>query len=215
VWDKTFYNKFNIDYYLQAWTHYRERFELLVEIMYHEDTKLFFPTYIKWNGLLDYVFNGTPDVQFSKQIREYIDSVKWDRMKDFSAIQDTYFRALQKLRDHNKLVEDTVSIFKPDKKSVFTPPMDLEFKKGGTSNFKRVGRVATREGKLTCFQKRTSPLTVVSRSKQSTRVRNRLESRRAPRLLNMHRLATSLELSLRVTRILRATEDSGAPPLLA
>ena len=62
-------------------------------------------------------------------------------MKDFSAILDTYFRALQKLRDHNKLVEDTVSIFKPDKKSIFTPPMDLEFKKGGASNFKRADRV--------------------------------------------------------------------------
>ena len=62
-------------------------------------------------------------------------------MKDFSAILDTYFRALQKLRDHNKLVEDTVSIFKPDKKSIFTPPMDLEFKKGGASTFKRADRV--------------------------------------------------------------------------
>ena len=135
-----------IDYYLQAWTHYRERFEMLIEILYHEDTKPFFPTYIKRkgsdNGLLDYFFNGTPDVQFSKQIREkYIDSEKWERMKDFSAILDTYFRALQKLRDHNKLVEDTVSIFKPDKKSIFTPPMDLEFKKGGASTFKRADRV--------------------------------------------------------------------------
>jgi len=170
VWDATSYSKFKnnrtyiqtyIDYYLQAWTHYRERFEMLVEILYHEDTKPFFPTYIKRkgsdNGLLDYFFNGTPDVQFSKQIREkYIDSEKWERMKDFSAILDTYFRALQKLRDHNKLVEDTVSIFKPDKKSIFTPPMDLEFKKGGTSNFKRVDRVqvlkaeteATKEGEL-------------------------------------------------------------------
>eukprot|EP01040_Poterioochromonas_malhamensis_P014854 gene14854-16520_t len=170
VWDATSYSKFKnnrtyiqtyIDYYLQAWTHYRERFEMLVEILYHEDTKPFFPTYIKRkgsdNGLLDYFFNGTPDVQFSKQIREkYIDSEKWERMKDFSAILDTYFRALQKLRDHNKLVEDTVSIFKPDKKSIFTPPMDLEFKKGGTSNFKRMDRVqvlkaeteATKEGEL-------------------------------------------------------------------
>ena len=134
---------------------------MLIEILYHEDTKHFFPTYIKRkgseNGLLDYFFNGTPDVQFSKQIREkYIDSEKWERMKDFSAILDTYFRALQKLRDHNKLVEDTVSIFKPDKKSIFTPPMDLEFKKSGTSNFKRVDRVqvlraeteATKEGEL-------------------------------------------------------------------
>ena len=52
-----------IDYYLQAWTHYRERFEMLIEILYHEDTKPFFPTYIKRkgsdDGLLDYFFNGT------------------------------------------------------------------------------------------------------------------------------------------------------------
>ena len=107
VWDATSYSKFKnnrsyiqtyIDYYLKAWTHYRKRFEMLIEILYYEDTKPFFPTYIKRkgsdNGLLDYFFNGTPDVQFSKQIREkYIDSEKWERMKDFSAILDTYFRA--------------------------------------------------------------------------------------------------------------------------
>jgi len=140
VWDAASYSKFKnnrsyiptySDYYLQAWTHYRKRFEMLIEILYHEDTRPFFPTYIKRkgsdNGLLDYFFNGTPDVQFSKQIREkYIDSEKWERIKDFSAI---------------KLVEDTVSIFKPDKKSIFTPPMDLEFNKGGASNFKRADRV--------------------------------------------------------------------------
>ena len=38
-------------------------------------------------------------------------------------------------------MEDTVSIFKPDKKSIFTPPMDLEFKKGGVFNFKWADRV--------------------------------------------------------------------------
>jgi len=70
-----------IDYYLQAWTHYRERVEMLIEILHHEDTKPFFPTYIKRKGsensLLDYFFKGTPDVQFSKQIRKkYIDSEK-------------------------------------------------------------------------------------------------------------------------------------------
>ena len=102
VWNAASYSKFKknrtyiqsyIDYYLQAWTHYRERFEMLIEILYHDDTKPFFPTYIKRkgsdNGLLDYFFNG-----FSKQIREkYIDSEKWERMKDFSAILNTYFRA--------------------------------------------------------------------------------------------------------------------------
>ena len=48
VWDATSYAKFKnnrsyvqtyIDYYLHAWTHYKERFELLVEILCHEDTK--------------------------------------------------------------------------------------------------------------------------------------------------------------------------------
>jgi len=47
VWDAASYGKFKnnrsyiqtyIDYYLQAWTHYRERFEMLIEILYHEDT---------------------------------------------------------------------------------------------------------------------------------------------------------------------------------
>ena len=61
----------------------------------------------------------TPDVQFSKQIREkYIDSKKWESIKNNSAILNTYFRALQKLRDHNRLVEDTVSNFKSDKKCI-------------------------------------------------------------------------------------------------
>jgi len=46
---------------------------MLIENLYHGDTKPFFPTYMKRksnnNGLLDYFFNGTPEVQFSKQIR--------------------------------------------------------------------------------------------------------------------------------------------------
>jgi len=125
---------------------------MLVEILYHKDTKPFFPTYIKRkgsdNGLLDYFFNGTPDVQLLKQIREkYIESKKWERMKDFSAILDTYFRALRRLRDHNKLVEDTVSIFKPDKKSIFTSPMDLEFEKGGTFQFQASEPCAGSQGR--------------------------------------------------------------------
>ena len=52
VWDATSYAKFKnnrsyiqtyMDYYLQAWTHYRERFELLIEILCHEDTRRYFP----------------------------------------------------------------------------------------------------------------------------------------------------------------------------
>ena len=59
VWDATSYAKFKnnrsyiqtyMDYYLQAWTHYRERFELLVEILCHEDTRRYFPAYIKKKG---------------------------------------------------------------------------------------------------------------------------------------------------------------------
>ena len=72
---------------------------MLKKILSHEGTKPFFPTYIKRkssdNGLFVF-FNGTPDVLFSELIREkYIDSEKWERMKDFSAILDTYFRALE------------------------------------------------------------------------------------------------------------------------
>ena len=114
-----------IDYYIHAWTHYRERFELLVEILYHEDTREFFPTYIKKkggsNGLLDYFMNGTPDVQFSRLVSDrYIQTEKWEKEKDFNKCLDMYFKALKKLRDNNKLVEDTVSIFKTEKRSVFT-----------------------------------------------------------------------------------------------
>ena len=83
MWDAASYSKFKnnrsyiqtyIDYYLQAGTHYRERFGMLIEKLNREDTKPIFPTYIKRkgsnNGLLDYFFNGTPDDQLSKQIRE-------------------------------------------------------------------------------------------------------------------------------------------------
>ena len=132
-----------MDYYLQAWTHYRERFELLVEILCHEDTRRYFPAYIKKkggssNGLLDYFFNGTPDVQFSKQVSDkYIPTEKWEQLTDFNEILDTYFKALQKLRDHNKLVEDTVSIFKAEKRNIFTPPVDMEFSKSRSSGFKK------------------------------------------------------------------------------
>jgi len=42
---------------------------------------------------------------------------------------DEYFRALKKLRDHNKLVEDTLSVSKSDKKPVLAPPANLEYSK--------------------------------------------------------------------------------------
>ena len=64
---------------------------------------------------------------------------------------DEYFKALKKLRDHNKLVEDTLSVFKSDKKPVFTPPADLEYSKAKpTGRFKKAGRVhAVREQEST------------------------------------------------------------------
>jgi len=64
---------------------------------------------------------------------------------------DEYFKALKKLRDHNKLVEDTLSVFKSDKKPVFTPPADLEYTKTKTTGrFKKVERVhAVREQEST------------------------------------------------------------------
>ena len=131
VWDATSYLKFKnnrsyiqtyIDYYLHAWTHYKERFELLVEILCHEDTKKYFPVYAKrkngTNGLIDYFMNGTPDVQFSRQVQEhYISQEEYERINDFPTFVDKYFRALKKLRDNSKLIEDTVSIFKGDQRT--------------------------------------------------------------------------------------------------
>ena len=53
-----------------------------------------------------------------------------------------YFKALKKLRDNNKLVEDTVSIFKTEKRSVFTPPADMEVSRNKVpANTKRTSRV--------------------------------------------------------------------------
>jgi len=52
VWDATSNAKFKnnksyiqtyMDYYLQAWTYSRERFELLVKILCHETTRKYFP----------------------------------------------------------------------------------------------------------------------------------------------------------------------------
>jgi len=130
-----------IDYYIHAWTDYRERFELLVEILYHEDTREFFPTYIKKkggsNGLLDYFMNGTPDVQFTRLVSDwYIQTEKWEKEKDFNKCLDMYFKALKKLPGNNKLVEDAVSIFKTEKRSVFAPPPPAAWKpEQGTSEY--------------------------------------------------------------------------------
>jgi len=160
VWDSVSYAKFKnnrsyiqtyMDYYLHAWTHYRERFELLVDILCHGDTKQYFPIYVKrkngTNGLVDYFINGTPDPQFSRQVSEqYIPSDKYEDIKEFPEYLDKHFKALKTLRDRNKLVEDTVSIFKTDKRNIFTPPVDLEYSKGKSVTFKKSERVhAVRE----------------------------------------------------------------------
>ena len=95
VWDSTSYSKFKnnrsyiqtyIDYYLHAWSHYRERFEILMEILCHDDTKKYFPAYVKKkngvNGLIDYFINGTPDVGFTKQVNEkYITNERYDEIE--------------------------------------------------------------------------------------------------------------------------------------
>ena len=67
VWDSTSYAMFKnncmyiqtyIDYYVLAWSRYRMRFEILIEILCHDDTKKCFPAYVKTkngvNGLIDY-----------------------------------------------------------------------------------------------------------------------------------------------------------------
>ena len=70
----------------------------------------------------------------------YIQTEMWER--DFNKSLDMYFNALKKLRDNNKLVEDTVSIFKTKKRSVFTPPADMEVSRSKVpANMKRTSRV--------------------------------------------------------------------------
>jgi len=54
-------------------------------------------------------------MQFSRQVSDkYIPTEKWEQLKDFNEILDTYFKTLQKLRNRNKLVEESVSIFKTE-----------------------------------------------------------------------------------------------------
>ena len=48
---------------------------------------------------------------------------------------------MKKLRDHNKLVEDTLSIFKTGKKEIFTPPADAEYAKEKVTRFKKSDKV--------------------------------------------------------------------------
>jgi len=118
VWDATSYGKFKnnrtyiqtyMDYYLHAWTHYKERFEILIEILCHDDTMKYFPVFVKKKngvlGLIDYFVNGTPDVGFTKQINDkYITAERYEQIQDFPTFVDEHFRGLKKLRDHNKLV---------------------------------------------------------------------------------------------------------------
>ena len=58
-----------------------------MEILFHDDTKKYFPVYVKrkngTNGLIDYFMNGTPDVQFSRQVQEhYISQKEYDKSDD-------------------------------------------------------------------------------------------------------------------------------------
>jgi len=143
VWDATSYGKFKnnrtyiqtyMDYYLHAWTHYKERFEILIEILCHDDTMKYFPVFVKKKngvlGLIDYFVNRTPNVGFTKQINDkYITAERYEQIQDFPTFVDEHFRGLKKLLDHNKLVEDTLSIFKSGKKKIFTPPADAEYAK--------------------------------------------------------------------------------------
>ena len=77
-------------------------------------------------------------MQFSKQVIDiYLSTERWEQQTDFNEILDTSFKALQKLRDHNKLIEDTVSIFKTEKRSICTSPADMKFAKARSSGFKK------------------------------------------------------------------------------
>eukprot|EP01042_Synura_sphagnicola_P036324 gene36324-biopygen2213 len=125
-----------------------------MEILCHEDTKKYFPVYVKrkngTNSLIDYFMNGTPDVQFSRQVQDhYISKEEYERINDFPTFADKYFRALKKLRDKSKRIEDTVSIFKGDKRSIFTPPAEAEFVKSNKSCvYKKPDRVHALHGDI-------------------------------------------------------------------
>ena len=78
--------------------YYRGRFEILIEILCHDDTKKYFPAYVKKkngvNGLIDYFVNGTPDVGFTKQVIEkYMTNEKYDEIRDFNVFTDEYSKA--------------------------------------------------------------------------------------------------------------------------
>jgi len=79
----------------------------------------------------------------------YISQKEYKRINDFPTFVDTYFRALKKLRDNSKLIEDTVSIFKGDKGSIFTPPAEADFTKSNKPGaYKKPGRVHALHGDI-------------------------------------------------------------------
>jgi len=103
------------------------------------------------NVLIDYFVNGTPDVQFPRQVQDhYISQEVYERIYDFPTFVYKYFRALKKLRDNSKLIEDTVSIFKGDnKRSIFKPPAETEFVKSNKSSvYKKPDRVHALHGDI-------------------------------------------------------------------
>ena len=152
VWDSVSYAKFKnnrsyiqtyMDYYLHAWTHYRERFELLVDILCHGDTKQYFPIYVKrkngTNGLVDYFINGTPDPQFSRQVSEqYIPSDKYEDIKEFLEYLDKHFKALKPFGIETSLLR-TLFLFSRQTRSIFSPRLLIwSIPKGSRSLLRRV-----------------------------------------------------------------------------
>jgi len=71
-----------------------------------------------------------------------------DIYKGVSRVLTKTFQSTERetLRARNKLVQDTVAIFKTDKRNIFRPPVDLEYSKGKSSTFNKSERVyAVRE----------------------------------------------------------------------
>ena len=71
-----------------------------------------------------------------------------DIYKGVSRVLTKTFQSTERetLRARNKLVQDTVAIFKTDKRNIFRTPVDLEYSKGKSSTFNKSERVyAVRE----------------------------------------------------------------------
>ena len=150
VWDPRSFQNFknnrayiqnHMDEYLHAYLHYEERFKLLIDILHHEDTAKFFPPFVVRKqgklGLIDYYLQGTPDVVFSRQVMDkYIPALPLQRCKEFPVFLRLYLEALMVVRDACKGLEDTVALFKTEKRSIFTPPPEPAYMKEKVFNKK-------------------------------------------------------------------------------